>query len=651
MELLLYRSESEERDPEEKLDGAYRLAGTGPTPRLLRTLSYPIVTTPRTPAIDSTLTNPPLLRPPLSALQNPVLLATLTSRPDLFRVSTPLHISHLATFLEPHPNRPLVESVLLGLREGFWPGHDGNFDSIAHLADPPTRLEENDLVFLADSALKDFEKGYLSPAFDTLLPGMHISPSFVVRPEHSRARQVCDQTISGLNDGISRAQARTQYDALAELGALMRYRRRRGEDKHFHMLWKSDVAGGFRNLPVHPLWQLKQIHRIRLLDSKKRSTVVYFVDQRLILGGRMSPRIFCDVMNLINWATRYHFYLEFPLAFVDDDMGFDVSGGRAFVEHPETGERRLVCAEQAKLLQMWTFLGWPWDWAKQLESDSSLVMLGILVHAVDFTVTLTPMAIDDFVTFVHEFLAFKQKRPPLFLWWRLLGYLNWICNVLPFIKFALQVLYAKIEGKSQRNAGVKINVEVERALLWIVEEVSSATPLSFLDPALEQWGRGDADVVLYSDACLVANRLSPCDEPQSGLGFWARVKGVKYSFWHRFPPSWDIRYAEALAIFSAIIWAADTFAPRRILLFTDSALNVYAFDSGKVHDDMLDLVGTTYRYLANRKIDLRVRPIRGEENKHADFLSRTHPSFFRPRPLEVIAEFTPLTHLLGGLFQ
>jgi hypothetical protein len=579
-----------------------------------------------------------------------VLLASLASRPDLFRVSTPLHISRLATFLAPHPNRPLVDSVLLGLREGFWPGHDGDFDAISHLAVPDVKLDEEDLLFLADSALKDFEKGYLSKPFDKLLPGMHISPSFVVRPERNRPRQVCDQTASGLNDGISRAQAKTRYDTLAELGTLMRFQRRRGEDTKFHMLWRSDVAGGFRNLAPHIFWQLKQIHHIRHLDKQGRPYYVFYVDQRLILGGRMSPRIFCDVMNLINWATRYHLLLLYPISFVDDNFGNCTSGVRAWIVHPRTGEGRFVNSDQAKLLMMWNFLSWPWEWVKQLESDVSLVMLGILVHAVDFTVTLTPKAIVDFTEFAHTFLAHSQKRPPLFLWWRLLGYLNWICNGLPFIKFALQPFYAKIAGKSQRNAGVKISRDIQRSLLWIIEEIATAPPLSFLDPALEQWTRGDADVVLYSDACLAADRHS-FEKPSSGLGFWARVDGVKHSFYHRGPPSLDIRYSEALAIFSAIIWAADNLAPRRILLYTDSALNVYAFDAGKVQGDMLDLVATTYRYLSDRKIDLRVRHIRGDDNKQADTLSRAHPSYLLNRPFEVVSEFSPPTHLLGGLFQ
>ncbi|KAE9406672.1 hypothetical protein BT96DRAFT_987228 [Gymnopus androsaceus JB14] len=43
------------------------------------------------------------------------------SNPHLFRVQTPINIDRFETILETHPNKPFVKSVLVGLREGFWP--------------------------------------------------------------------------------------------------------------------------------------------------------------------------------------------------------------------------------------------------------------------------------------------------------------------------------------------------------------------------------------------------------------------------------------------------------------------------------------------------------------------------------------------------
>ena len=516
--------------------------------------------------------------------------------------------------------------MLVGLTEGFRPGHHGDFSAISHLSGPALRLEDVDVDFLADYAAADFEKGFLSPSFDKLLPGMHISPSYVVTPENQRKRGICDQSASGLNDGISREISRIRYDAQAELGALARWRKRRGDlDRPLAdpVWWKSDVSGGFRNIPVHPRWQLKQVHRIRLrATARSKARWVYFVDQRLILGGRMSPRIFCTVLNLVLWAARRECLLEYPLVFVDDAFGLDASGVRVAVEHPVTKVTQVVPAEQAKLLLMWSFLKLPWDWKKQLHG-TSLTIIGNLFSLTpegDLTISLPASSVDAFDAQVEEFLGSRKGSAALREWMRVAGYANWAIGILPFGRFAIQCLYEKIAGKTLLRAGISINTAVRRDLRWFVKELREAPPLSLLDPALEHWAPGDADLVAYTDACLVAD-----DGASSGLGFWAKIDGVKLNFFHRTDVALtDIRWAEALAIFSAINWALDNHSSlRRLLIFTDSALCVYAFDSRKVDPGpMHDLVWSTYARLARLGVDFRVRHISGKVNLTADFLSR-----------------------------
>ncbi|KAL8276638.1 hypothetical protein RQP46_010987 [Phenoliferia psychrophenolica] len=615
---------------EASLPDDYRLAGTSTIPRLRRTLHFPSTTIPATPATTATLTAPPLPRPPLSVTSNAKLLAALAARPDLFAVSTPLHIPQLRLLLKPHPNRPLIDSVLLGLEEGFWPGHDGSFKETSHLSGPALRQSDEDLDFLADYAQSDFEKGYLSKPFDQLEPGMHLSPSFVVRPDLGRPRGVCDQSSSGLNDGVTREVAKVRYDTSTELAALARYRKRRGDldrPQITPVWWRSDVSGGFRNLPVSVFWQIKQIHRIRLRLRNDRYEWVYFVDQRLILGGRMSPKIFCTVMNVILWATQYRFALEFPLAFVDDAFGLDVTGVRTLVTEPRSGETRLVPSEQARILLMWNLVHLPWDWKKQIWDPEDIIILGHLFRMSDLSIFLSSAAIEAFAEHVERFLS--QPHQPLIEWQRIAGYAQWACSILPFARFALQCLYLKMAGKTQRRRPVPLNKEVRRNLAWFVNELRTAPPLHILDPALEHWRMHDADVVIYTDACLVSD-----DGTTSGLGFWVKINGEKRHFYHRTStPLTNIQYAEALAIFSAIIWAADNVPNcRRILVFTDSSLGVYGFDSGRVQDDILDLVWTTYRYLGERGIDLRVRHIPGKLNSTADFLSRALIKLLPRRP-------------------
>ena len=224
MELLLGASVSEELPSED-----YRLPGTGPVPRLRRALHFPSDASPSTPAVDRTFTDPPLPPVPPSALNDPVIAGTINRAPHLFGVSTPFRPRAVDALLRFHPNRPLVDSVVHGLTHGFWPAFDGDLDHSTH-GPPPVPLSEEDNEFIAAQLAKDFEKGYLSEPSTTLLPGMVVSPMFVVRLEGRKPRAVVDQSASGLNSGVAREVARVTYDTIAELGRLMRYRRRRGED-------------------------------------------------------------------------------------------------------------------------------------------------------------------------------------------------------------------------------------------------------------------------------------------------------------------------------------------------------------------------------------------------------------------------------------
>ena len=64
---------------------------------------------------------PPLPQPPKNELTSTEKWEVIRTRSHLFKITTPIHVDHLHTLLLNHPNRPLVESVVKGLRFGFWP--------------------------------------------------------------------------------------------------------------------------------------------------------------------------------------------------------------------------------------------------------------------------------------------------------------------------------------------------------------------------------------------------------------------------------------------------------------------------------------------------------------------------------------------------
>jgi hypothetical protein len=82
--------------------------------------------------VDWTERARPLPSVPITELLNATVMQTINNRPDLFKVVTPINIDRFETLLVSHPNRPFVESVCRGLREGFWPWantHHGEYPS------------------------------------------------------------------------------------------------------------------------------------------------------------------------------------------------------------------------------------------------------------------------------------------------------------------------------------------------------------------------------------------------------------------------------------------------------------------------------------------------------------------------------------------
>ncbi|KAG6880742.1 hypothetical protein C0993_004816, partial [Termitomyces sp. T159_Od127] len=96
-----------------------------------------------------------------------------------------------------------------GLREGFWPFDDGEWSGKAE--EPLENYSSEKVDIEAIRAFQDKEikaRRWSDPLeIDDLLPGMKSSPLFVVW-QKGKARVVTDHSASGLNDGISKSDAR-----------------------------------------------------------------------------------------------------------------------------------------------------------------------------------------------------------------------------------------------------------------------------------------------------------------------------------------------------------------------------------------------------------------------------------------------------------
>ena len=73
-----------------------------------------------------------------------------------------------------------------------------------------------------------------------------------------KPRVIIDHTASGLNEGILRSEARVRYNDMHPFRQILHHALQNANGRCL-VVYKSDVASAFLNLPAHPLWQLHQV--------------------------------------------------------------------------------------------------------------------------------------------------------------------------------------------------------------------------------------------------------------------------------------------------------------------------------------------------------------------------------------------------------
>jgi hypothetical protein len=314
---------------------------------------------PQSPTAIWTESALPLPRPSEREFQNLAALRTISKNPGLFFISTCINIDKFESLLVDHPNPQFVKSVCQGLREGFWPFADTHFGEWPLSFDNSFRplKSEAEAKFVKSQIDKEVKLGRYSEAFGPdLLPGMYSMPVHAVpKPGTNKFRLVTDHSAGpyALNSMISWGDiAGVALDNVQHLGNGLR---------HFHwthwgknlQLWKADVSEAYRHMPMHLLWQVKQI----VSFSDKR-----YVDRQNIFGSRASQRIYHAFMALVIWIAIVKIFMYYLYIYVDDSFLF---------EHRDEMElyspyRKVLPHNLCKLLWLWDRLGIPHEERKQV---------------------------------------------------------------------------------------------------------------------------------------------------------------------------------------------------------------------------------------------------------------------------------------------
>lgn len=195
--------------------------------------------------------------------------------------------------------------------------------------------------------------------------------------------------------------------------------------------WKSDIAGAYRILPMHPLWQIKQVNTI---DGER------FIDRCNAFGGCASGSIFIAFNSLVAWIAKEVKKVRYLGNYVDDSSGCGLADDLIYY----TPYKKSYPRDQATLLNLWDELGIPHKEAKQV-FGSPLTIIGISVNSNYLTFTLPDDAkqrlIDELTWWSQKGRKEKVKR-----WYQMGGWFNWALNIYPFLRPALNNFYPKLKG-------------------------------------------------------------------------------------------------------------------------------------------------------------------------------------------------------------
>lgn len=449
-------------------------------------------------ALDSSLRALPLPRPP-DIGNDPCAAYALRQYPEMFKVICPVDVPALSYLLRDHPNQPFVASVMMGLTHGFWP--------FAALLSSETVEYPNHGVCSkhpdALSASRDEEvaAGRYSPPFHHLLPGMKVSPLLVVAKPGSSKLWVCTDMSFGspsLNDLVDKDLAHVSYDSLASFGP---YLFNVEPGKGHRVLWKSDVARAYRNLPMAPQWQVRQIVRVQN---------AYHADRCSNFGSAASPKIWCAVFSLVLWVAINRLGVRRINNLMDDTWGVAHSSSLVVYKGSQ------MPLDQALLLLLFDTINLPWEWKKQLHGRQ----LEIIGHHIDTTSLLFSLAPEKKSALGAALRAFTSAPSHrLREWQRLLGWASWGLNAFPYGRFALQAAWEKLSDKSAKFAPIHVNREIQEDLRWLASSIEVSPGELFLEASI--WPIRQADLILVTDAC------------PTGLGVW--LPNSREGFHHQMP--------------------------------------------------------------------------------------------------------------------
>lgn len=424
--------------------------------------------TPRTVSAYSTLTAAPLPSPPSNELQNKVARRTISQNPDLFKVVSPIKADVFEEYVKDHPNQPFVQSVVRGLKKGFWPWADTSDPSFPTTYDGSRQgsriTSEDKAKFIRQQCEDEMElERWSKPFGGKLLPGMHSAPINVVpKSTPGKFRLIVDQSRGphALNSTIAKSQVKVQLDNIHDLGNQLLAARKKYPNRKL-CLFKSDVKSAYRQVPMHPLWQIKQAIPI---DGQ------YHIDRCNTFGNRGGGWNWDSVNSSVNWIATEKKGVSGLLGYVDDNFGWEFERNKKLYKP----YNKHLPTKQARLLELWDELGIPHDEDKQLYGPD-LPILGYHVDANAMTVKVPDEKKAKVVGLLRS-NAHAGKSYTVNELQSVAGSVGSALSLYPRLRPGLRVLFDEM-AVQEGTTKLKVTKPVARCLLSLADFLEHAPPV------------------------------------------------------------------------------------------------------------------------------------------------------------------------------
>ncbi|KAJ3490946.1 hypothetical protein NLJ89_g11390 [Agrocybe chaxingu] len=454
------------------------------------------------------------------------------------------------------------------------------------------------------------------------------SPAGCTTPD-CKFKHACHQSAGhfSVNSMVDHEKVRSYpLDNMRHIGEnLLEIRRMHGD--HRLVMWKSDIAEAYRLMPMHPIWQIKQVC---MVDGYGH------VNQCNCFGGCGSGGIFISFNSLVAWIAKNIEHILGCADYVDNTSGAEFADEVSFYEPYQ----KLMPSKQVSLLHLWDKLGIPHKEKKQV-FGSPLTIIGIDVDPNAMTLTLSEAAHEDLVKELHLWgsrLTGKSNGAfPVRRWQSLAGWANWAFNAYPLLRPCLNNVYPKLQGKWAPHQNVWVNNSIREDLNWAADRIENSTGVHLMRS--RAWDPSLADVTIFCDACM------------DGMGFWFPDHRVRY--YSPVPstvPTNIIFYYEALCV-AAALHCAHLTSPdgSRIVIYTDNSNTVDIFNTLCARPDYNPILCFAVDILLDGEHDLCVLHVAGDQNVVADALScQDFGCAIKSIPDLKILDFQPPHLLLGA---